>query len=104
MCYVVANESTHHNGINFVACNTKATESGPKSCKVNFNRNNEGGRIRSKVRKEKYGGIDDDDESHMVFVLQPTIVRACKSEHACIREEKACNLDYSHVEDVHEFD
>jgi hypothetical protein len=30
--------------------------------------NNEGGRIRSKVRKEKYGGIDD-DESHMVFVL-----------------------------------
>jgi hypothetical protein len=78
-------------------------ESVPNSCKVNFNRNNEGGRIRSKVRKEKYGGIDD-DESHMVFVLQPTVVRACKSAHECIHEEKACNLDYSCVEDVHECD
>jgi len=34
----------------------------------------------------------------------PTVVRACKSAHECIREEKACNLDYSRVEDVHECD
>ncbi len=67
-CKVNFNRNNEGGGIR---SKVRKEKCGPKSCKVNFNRNNEGGRIRSKVRKEKYGGIDDDDddESHMVFVL-----------------------------------